>query len=119
MVSCSHNLDLSEVFKQETCLKLSIYSNNKNIQNIISQDSICKNSKKWEKALNWLSENSNGWKSSIASYSTPDISLIGNNFRLLIYKNGVVIGFMNKSGKVEQMTKDVSESEFKFLTNIN
>lgn len=116
MVSCSHNLDLSEVFKQETYLKLSIYSNNKIIPEIISQDSICNNSEKWGKLLNWLSENSMGWRSSIASYSNPDLSLIGKNFRLLIYKNGVVIGFTNQLGEEEQMVKDINESEFNFLT---
>jgi len=48
-----------------------------------------------------------------------DISLIGTNFRLLIFKDFVVIGFYGQIGKQKQCTKEADESGFNFLTGKN
>jgi hypothetical protein len=64
----------------------------------------------------WFKKNPDGWTSSISSWATPDISLIGDDFRLLIQKDVVVIGFTDKKGKARQLVKKVDISEFGFLT---
>lgn len=64
----------------------------------------------------WLKNNPDNWENSIASLSQPDISLISNDFRLLIFKDVVVIGFTDETGKQKQYTKDANKSELKFLT---
>ena len=62
-----------------------------------------------------MKNNLNGWENSIASYISPKIALTNDDFRLLIFKDFVVIGYSDKNNKPKQMTKKVDIKEFGFL----
>ncbi len=114
-ISCGKYINPDEVLNREKYFKLIIHEGNK----YSSDDSIVtiinKDSEKIVNLKNWISNNSNGWKSSKASWATPDISLIGTDFRLLIFNDGVVIGFKDKNGNAREYTKLTNEKEFDFL----
>jgi len=118
-ISCGQNLDFIEILKNEKQFELKVNPNgnlslDSSLTTKISADSeIISNLK------TWLKNNPSYWESSIASWATPDISLIGSDFRLLIFKDFVVVGFTDKSGKQKQYTKGTNESEFNFLTRKN
>ena len=113
--SCGQDINPDEILNKEINFKLTIYLGDTNNSDSIVTQTINKDSPKITILKDWISNNPDGWKSSIASWATPDISLIGTDFRLLIYNDGVVIGFTDKKGKVKQFTKQVNKSEFDFL----
>jgi hypothetical protein len=116
IVSCDKHIDPEEMLKNENVFKLTIHTINKeeSTYNTVT-DTIYKDSEKISKLRIWLTDNSTNWENSIASYAMSDISLIGNDFRFLIFKTGVVIGFTDSSGKLKQFTKKVDKSVFNFL----
>jgi len=108
-------LNIEDSFKKETNYELKIYkSDNSSIVKTFD-----KNSEIILKLKIWIKNNSDGWQSSIASYATPNISIIGNDVRLLVFKDFVVVGFTDLNGKPQQYTKKVAISEFDFLTRIS
>jgi hypothetical protein len=115
IVSCRQYIKPDEIFKMENDFKLTIHFGDKYTSDTTIIITINKNSGKINKLNDWLINNPDGWQSSIASWATPDISLIGSDFRLLIYKDGAVIGFTDSKGKAKQYTKKVDKSEFNFL----
>ncbi len=118
-ISCGQNLDFEEILKNEKRFELKINPNGNLVLDSSSVTKINADSKIIDKLKNWFKNNPAGWESSIASWATPDISLIGSDFRLLIFKDFVVVGFADKSGKQKQYTKEVDKSEFNFLTGKN
>jgi len=115
-ISCGQNIDFEEILKNEKQFELNINPNGNLYLDSSSVTKINADSKIIDKLKNWFKNNPAGWKSSIASWATPDISLIGSDFSLLIFKDFVVVGFADKSGKQKQYTKEADKSEFNFLT---
>ena len=113
--SCSFDMNPDEILKRENDFRLTIHLGDKHSSDSTVTQTINKDSEKITRLKDWITNNPDGWKSSIASWATPDISLTGTDFRLLIYKDGLVIGFTNKTGKARQYTKQVDKSEFNFL----
>jgi hypothetical protein len=113
--SCKHDINPDEILSTETNFNLIISGdNNSTLDNQINK-TITIDSGTIEKLRYWFAKNSNGWKSSFASWATPDISVIGTDFLFLIYKDGVVLGFTDKKGKSIQLVKKVNIAEFSFL----
>ncbi|WP_321279153.1 hypothetical protein [Marinifilum fragile] len=115
LISCGQAIKPDEILNKENDFKLTIHTENKYSSDSSIVKIINKDSEKITKLKNWISKNSDGWESSIASWATPDISLIGTDFRLLIFKDEVVVGFTDKNGKARQYTKRVNKAEFDFL----
>ncbi len=115
IVSCRQDIKPDEIFKRANDFKLTIHLGDKYTSDSTIIKIVNKNSLKINKLKDWLTNNLHGWESSIVSWATPEISLIGTDFRLLIYKDGAVIGFTDRKGKAKQYTKKVDKSEFNFL----
>jgi len=117
MFSCGKNINIDDILKNENNFKLTIYLSNKYNSDSTIIKTINKNSKKISKLKEWITNNPDGWQSSNYSWATPDISLIGNNFRLLIFTDFIVIGFVDKKWKQKQYTKQVNKLELDFISN--
>ena len=116
MISCGQEINPEEILKREIEFKLTIHSKPNNSLDTLTTNTIPNNSEKIIELKEWLTRNPDGWKSSIASWATPSISLTGKDFRLLIYENGIVIGFTDNKGKPRQYTKQIAKKELDFLT---
>jgi hypothetical protein len=116
LISCGQDINPEEIFKKEIEFKLTILSKINNSFDTLTFKRIPRDSEIIVKLKDWLTKNPDGWKSSIASWATSEISLTGNDFRLLIFDHGIVIGFTDKNGKARQYTKQVEKKEFNFLT---
>jgi hypothetical protein len=116
-VSCKQTLDSSVCLKNESTLKLNII----NSDTVLIGNSVDLeiNSAKMIELRNWIDNNSTKWENSIISYVQPLISVIENDFRMLIFKSFVVIGFKDKNDKSRQITKQTDYNEFDFLTLAN
>ncbi len=118
-ISCGQNPNFAEILKSEKQFELKF-----NLSGDIYLDSsltirINADSKKIADLKAWFKNNPDNWESSIASWATPDIFLTSNDFRLLIFNDFVVVGFVDKSGKQRQYKKAADKSEFNFLTEDN
>ena len=114
-ISCGHNLDFEEILKNEKQFELKFNpSGDINLDSSLTTK-INADSKIIDSLKTWFKNNPDGWESSIASWATSDIFLTSNDFRLLIFKDFVVVGFADKSGKQKQYTKEADKSEFNFL----
>lgn len=69
-------------------------------------------SQKHQKFIKWINENSDGWKSTFASY-LAEVSITQNDFRLLYYADFVVIAF--NDGEARQYFKSITNGELDFL----
>ena len=118
-ISCGQNIDFEEVLKNEKQFELKINPNGNLNLDSSSVTNINADSKKIDQLKTWFKNNPDGWESSIASWATPDIFLTSNDFRLLIFKDGVVVGFVDKLGKQRQYTKSADKLEFNFLIDKN
>ena len=116
LVSCNQDIQPDEILSSEINFKLIIFSTDKFTSDSTITKTINKDSDIIYRLKLWFKKNPDGWTSSISSWATPDISLIGDDFRLLIQKDVVVIGFTDKKGKARQLVKKVDISEFGFLT---
>jgi len=114
-ISCGQTLEFDEILKDEKQFELKVNPNG----NIVLDSALTKRiDADSEIILNfktWLRNNPDNWESSIASWATPNISLTSNDFRLLILKDFVVVGFTDRSGKKRQYMKDIEKSDFNFL----
>tara|TARA_R110002050_G_scaffold300321_1_gene469156 strand:- start:318 stop:722 length:405 start_codon:yes stop_codon:yes gene_type:complete len=118
-ISCGQNLDFEEILKNEKQFELKVNPNgNLSLDNSLTTK-INADSKIIANLKTWFKNNPDNWESSIASWATPDISLTGNDFRFLVFKDFVVVGFTDKSGKQKQYTKNSNETEFNFFTETN
>ncbi len=115
LISCRQHIKPDEILKRENYFKLTIHIENKYSTDSSIVKIIYKDSEKIAKLKTWISENTDDWESSIASWATPDISLIGTDFRLLIFKDEAVVGFTDNNGNACQYTKSVKKAEFDFL----
>lgn len=118
-ISCGQNLDFEEILKNEKQFELKINPNENLSLDISLATKINADSKIITNLKTWFKNNPDNWEISIASWATPDILLTSNDFRLLIFKDFVVVGFADKSGKQRQYTKGADKSEFNFLTDEN
>jgi hypothetical protein len=115
LTACKEDINPLDVFKNENDLKLTIYTSGDYVTDIQNAKIINRDSEVISNLKSWLINNSKGWKSTVASWATPDISLTGKDFRLLVFKDFVVIGFTNEKGKPRQCFKSISKSELDFL----
>lgn len=112
-ISCAQIVDTNELFKNETILKLNFHQTDSVfIDNSVDLEM---DSPKVKELRNWIDNNKTDWKSSIASYAQPSISVIGDDFRMLIFKDFVVVGFTDNKGKQSQFTKQIDFNDFEFL----
>ena len=115
--SCSTSVNINDYIDKNLPIKLII---NKTDSVIYLTDSniflIPVNSEKYEKIIQWGNENTNGWRTTYASYIT-NFMITQNKFRLLRINCGVVISFTDKNGKPRQYIKTVNEDELKFLSD--
>jgi hypothetical protein len=112
-ISCTQTIDSVEVLKDESKLKLNIQDSDSGFyDNSVDLDI---NSTKIKKLRDWIDNNNDSWENSIASYAQPLISLIGENFRMLIFRDFVVIGFADTNDKPRQITRQTDFAEFEFL----
>jgi hypothetical protein len=118
-ISCGQNLDFEEILKNENQFELKVYPNGNLSLDSSLTTKINADSKIIANLKTWFKNNPDNWKSSIASWATPDILLTSDDFRFIIFKDFVVVGFADKSGKQKQYTKDTDESEFNFLIEKN
>ncbi len=111
--SCAQIIDSNELFKNETFLKLNIYQTD----TVFTDNSVDLEiaSPKVKELRSWIDNNKTDWKSSIASFAQPKISVIGDDFRMLIFRDFVVIGYVDNKGKQKQFTKQTDYWDFKFL----
>lgn len=114
-ISCAQHINSNDLFKNESKLKLTIYQSD----TIFTDNSIELEigSPKVKELRHWLDKNETDWKSSIASFAQPSISVIGDDFRMLIFKDFVVVGFTDNKGKQKQFTKQTDYNDFEFLLN--
>ena len=115
LISCGKTINSNEILNNENDFKLTIYLENKYSSDSSKVEVINRDSEKIAKLRNWISKNAAGWQRTIASWGTPEISLIGTNIRLLIFKDVIVVGFTDKKGKAQQYTKPIIKSQFDFL----
>jgi hypothetical protein len=94
---------------------LTVHQNDQYTLDSANSITITKDSKKIKELTTLLNNNSDDWESSIASWAAPDYFINGDNFRLLVYHDFIVIGFTDKKGKPRQYTKKIDKSEFNFL----
>lgn len=114
-ISCAQIVDSNELFKNETVLKLNIYQTDSVfIDNLVDLEI---NSPKVIELRNWIDNNKTDWNSSIASFVQPSISVIGDDFKMLIFKDFVVVGYADNKGKQKQFTKQTDYHDFEFLLN--
>jgi hypothetical protein len=115
-ISCTEKININEVFENENeyILRTQI-SDNSDSENTKTL-SLNNSSKEIIELRKWFNENSKQWNPSIDSWAQPKVFLNGKNFRLLIFKNFVVIGFNDKKGNPKQYTKEIESNEFHFLT---
>ncbi len=113
--SCTQIVDSNELFKNETFLKLNIHqADSVFIDNSVDLDM---DSPKLKELRNWIDNNKRDWKSSIASFAQPAISVIGDDFRMLIFKDFIVVGYTDNKGNQKQFTKQTDYDDFEFLLN--
>jgi hypothetical protein len=116
IIACGKSQNTLEVLPVQSKLILTFKGNDKSDVESIKVKMIEPNSDIHKKLNNWLAHNKKGWENtSIGSWSLPDISLIGKYFKLLVYKDSVVLGFADHTGTMKEFTKKVDESEFGFL----
>lgn len=118
-ISCGQNLDFEEILKNEKQFELKVNPNGNLSLDSSMTTKINADSKIIANLKTWLKNNPDNWESSIASWATPNILLTSDDFRLLIFKDFVVVGFADKTGNQKQYTKGASEAEFNFLTETN
>lgn len=85
--SCGHRIDFEEIIKKEKQFKFKVHpSGGINIDSstttTINADSELIDSLKF-----WFKNNPDNWNSSVASWTTPKLSLIGNDFKLLVFND--------------------------------
>lgn len=114
-ISCAQIVDSNELFKNETVLKLNIYQTDSVFTDNLVDLEI--NSPKVIELRNWIDNNKTDWNSSIASFVQPSISVIGDDFKMLIFKDFVVVGYADNKGKQKQFTKQTDYHDFEFLLN--
>lgn len=114
-ISCGKSIDPEFILKNESTFSLIVHDIKDGTYFNLVSDTITTDSEKILRLKIWLEDHSSHWKGSIASYAISNISIIGNQFRFLIYKNFVVVGFVDKMGKQQQYTKATNWSDFDFL----
>jgi len=112
---CTNCISSEVIFKDEKNLAVAIWSSANESLDSVKRDTISQGSQKFKNLMEWFDKNNCDWKSSIASYAIPDMSVTGNNFRMSIFKDGVVINFLDQANNHKQFTKTVSENQFDFL----
>lgn len=115
LFSCDSKINPNEFTKNNQKLILKHKSDGYFLQKDSTDIIIDYNSIKYQKLLKWFMDNSNGWRSSPLSYSSSDLIIIGKDFRFRIFKDFVVIDYIDKNGKSKQFDKSVNKNEFEFL----
>tara|TARA_B100000809_G_scaffold265362_1_gene323964 strand:+ start:551 stop:952 length:402 start_codon:yes stop_codon:yes gene_type:complete len=113
--SCKKSIDVNNLQLLNKELNITFWYNDSSIQNKISINKVSNGSKELENITEWLTKNLNGWEDSIVSYAEPKISLSNENFRLLIFTDFVIIGYLDNNNNAKQLTKKIDLNEFAFL----
>ncbi|MCA0363940.1 MAG: hypothetical protein LCH67_07835 [Bacteroidetes bacterium] len=117
--SCSQSIDINDLKINNSDLKITYWTKSSFGLNSTSTKLLSKDSKEFKNFNDWLIDNSKGWEKSIASYATPNIFITSADFRLLIFKNFVIIGYSDKNNKPMQLIKHTNIKEFEFLNEKN
>lgn len=117
--SCSTYINISEYINKNAPLKITINKKD-NANGLTTSDhfEIAIHSDKFKKIIEWGNKNTDGWKSTLATY-IADICVRQGDFRLLYTSGnkGVVIGFTDKEGKSKQYSKTRINGDLDFLYN--
>ena len=113
--SCNVKIETAELIKNNQRLTLKFNSDGYFLKSDSTDRIIDCNSIKYSQLKKWFTDNSDDWQSSPASYAPSDMIIIGKDFRFLIFKDFVVVGFIDKEGKSRQYTKSVTKDTFDFL----
>ncbi|MBP1672765.1 MAG: hypothetical protein H6Q25_580 [Bacteroidetes bacterium] len=113
--SCMQSVDIKGLNFLNSDLTINYLMKSSSELDSISTRIISKDSKEFKKFYDWLAKNSKGWENSYTSFAKPPISLTNNDFRLLVFKNFVVIGYTDKNQNSVQLTKKTTINEFEFL----
>jgi hypothetical protein len=119
IVSCTNEFNPKELIRTENEFELKVdLGNKKSFLDSIIVKTIIKNSPEINKLCDWFTSNPEGWeyRNFVPSWAAPDISLISNNIRFLVYNDGVVMIFKDKDGKEKEYVKKANISDFNFLT---
>ncbi len=116
--SCAQSIDLNDLKISNTDIKITYLTKSPSGLDSTLTSVISKDSKELKSFNGWLIDNSDGWGNSIASYASPSISLTSTDFRFLIFKDFVVIGYTDKNNKPRQLTKKTDIKEFGFLNEL-
>jgi hypothetical protein len=116
--SCAQTIDIIDLKISDTDLKVTYWIKSSAGLDSTSTRLIPKDSKEIKSLNDWLMNNPNGWENSIASYASPKISLTNDNFRFLIFKDFVVIGYSDKNNEPRQLTKNIDMKVFEFIYDI-
>jgi len=118
LVSCTKRIELSDLIDKNASFSYTIDKNDPLSSHInmdhFKMDTIRVNSKKWHELMTFLSNNSNGWKSTPASY-IGQLHIHQNNFNLLMLNNGVVLSFKDEDGRLRQYVKPIKQNELNFM----
>lgn len=116
LTSCSSKIQPAAYIDLKSALTVSIDTTNSltGVTNN-SKRTIQPTSQTYQKLVEWLDSNPNGWQNSFASY-TVKVSVTQKNFRLLYHPDFVIIGFEGKDGKAQQYTKKITKGALGFLT---
>jgi hypothetical protein len=118
IASCKNDFNPKNILLSENEFELKIeLGNKKNYLDSIIVSTIYKDSPKINKLCDWFTKSPEGWKykNFIPSFATPEISLISNDIRFLVYTDGVVLIFKDKDGKEKEYVKKTNISEFDYL----
>lgn len=115
VLSCQNDFKLRQIINQNSPLILT-QRDKKAETGLFIIDTLKVDSKKWKEFIHFAMIDNGNWKSTPASYNS-DFYIQQDNFRLLGWYNGnfVVISFTDKSGKVQQLTKEINKGELNFL----
>ena len=114
--SCTQSYQINDLNIQPTDLIVRLKSDTPGSMDTTTIRKLQYNSNEYSKLLSWLQINNYGWNKDINSWANPEILITdGKDFKLLIYKDGLVIGYKEDNGKEVQLRKKSSISTFDFL----
>ncbi|MGJ8685066.1 MAG: hypothetical protein ACSHWW_10610 [Nonlabens sp.] len=113
--SCSSEIEFDKIVDSESSFILTKYNENRlDSQGVFEIDTLKVGSKKHEKLLKFLMNNSKKWNKSHASF-IGDISIRQGKMNLTRIKNGLVLNFTDKKNESNQLTKTIDTRELEFL----
>lgn len=118
LISCKSEVSISDYLDKKSPLVLTQRAKIKNASFTSNNTKqILPNSENFLKFEKWCNQNKTGWQETNASYIS-NLTLLQNNFRLLVLNNAVVICFIDKQGTSKQYSKTINKDDLNFLVNL-